>query len=398
VSAPEGETLTPASEAEAAEMIRAARAARVRLDIVGGDSRAGLGRPRAGARRISTRALDGLVFYAPEEMTLCARAGTPLAAIEAAIAERGQMLPFEPARSQALYATNGEPTLGGLVAANVSGPRRVSSGAARDSVLGVRFVNGFGEAIKSGGRVMKNVTGLDLTKLTCGAHGTLGLVTEATIKLAPKPETEASVVVRRLDDSGAILAMTRALGSPYGVSGAAMLQPGMGREFSRVFLRLEGFADSVAYRTERLIALLADLGAKGALRGEDSARLWRAARDATFLAEPRERAIWRVSLAASQGPPFVARLGPLALAHFYDWGGGLVWVATDPSEAAATALRAALAPGGGHATLFRAPEPLRARVPVFQPLSETALKYTRGIKASFDPDGVLNYGRMVEGV
>jgi glycolate oxidase FAD binding subunit len=388
----------PADETEAAEIVGAARKDRIKLDVVGGGTRAGLGRPREGGARLATARLAGIVFHEPAEMTLRAKAGTPLSVVEAALAAHGQMLPFEPIDHRALYAGAGEPTIGGLVATNASGPRRISAGAARDSLIGLRLVNGRGECVQSGGRVMKNVTGLDLVKLNCGAHGTLGLLTEATFKLLPKPHSEATVVIRRLDDERAVAAMTRALGSPFGVSGAAALGPGMGREFSRTFLRVEGFAESVDYRAERLIALLADFGAKHALRGEESQSLWRAARDAEFIAEPRERAIWRVSLAPSKGPKFVARLGANALAHFYDWGGGLVWLASEPSDAAAAAVRAALAPLGGHATLVRAPDALRARLDVFEPLSPALARLTRGVKASFDPDGVFNFGRMAAGM
>jgi len=327
-------------------------------------------------------------------MTIRAKGGTPLKDVVAALDAKGQMLPFEPADPRVLWGAGGEPTVGGLVASNCSGPRRVAAGAARDSLIGVRFVNGAGEAIASGGRVMKNVTGLDLVKLTAGAHGTLGLITEATFKVLPKPEAEATVVIRRLDDLRAVAAMARALGSPFGVSGAAMLGPGMGREWPRTVLRVEGFADQVKYRADRLIALLADFGATHAFEGEDSARMWRAVRDAAYLAEPRDRAIWRVSLAPSNGPAFVAKLGARAGAYFFDWGGGLVWLATEPSLVAAVAVRAALAPFSGHATLMRAPGPLREEADVFQPLGAVERRLTLGVKAAFDPDGVLNRGRM----
>jgi glycolate oxidase FAD binding subunit len=390
--------LGPSSEDEAAEMAREARAHASKLVIAGGGTRAGLGRPCSSTATLSTARLDGVVFYEPAEMVIAVRAGTPVAAIEALLLQRGQILPFEPMDHRQLYATGGEATIGGLVAGNISGPRRISAGAARDSLIGLRIVNGRGEAIKSGGRVTKNVTGLDLVKLVCGAHGTLGVVTEATFKLLPKPEREASVVIRRLDDARAIAAMTAALGSPYGVSGAAHIQAGMGREFARTFLRVEGFAASVERRIGELIKLLAPFGARHALVEDESRRLWRAVRDAAFLAEPRERAIWRVSLGASKGADFIARLGAVALAHCYDWGGGLIWLASEPTPSAAAAVRKALASFGGHATLVRAPEALRAGVDVFEPPAPALLKITRGIKASFDPDGIFNFERMYPGI
>ncbi len=388
------ELLRPASEDEAAAMVRDARASKRRIDIVGGGTRSGLGRPGRGDARISTAALSGIVFYEPAEMVVCAQAGTPISMVEAAIDTAGQMLPFEPMDHRMLYATQGEPTIGGLVACNVSGPRRISAGAARDALLGVRLVNGAGEVIKNGGRVMKNVTGLDLVKLNCGAHGTLGLLTEATLRLLPKPEHEATIVVRRLDDQAAINAMTQALGSPYFVSGAAHLNAGMGREFPRTILRVEGLRESVDYRVGRLLELLGEVGAKHALEGADSIKLWRAVRDAEYLAEPRDNAVWRISTAPSHGAAFIARLGPAAQNHFYDWGGGLVWVSAAATPEASGAVRSALASFGGHATLMRAPDALRSAVDVFAPLSAPLMRITRGVKHSFDPDGVLNSGRM----
>jgi len=392
------EELRPEREADVVEAVQAARLAGTKLDIVGGDSKAGLGRPRAEARRLSSAALSDIVFYAPAEMTLCAGAGAALAALEAAIAEHGQMLPFEPTRPRALWGSDSEPTLGGMVATNLSGPRRPSAGAVRDCVLGLKLVNGRGETIRCGGRVTKNVTGLDLTKLNCGAHGTLGVLTEATIKLAPRPEAEATLVIPDLGEAKSVEAMTRALGSPFGVTGAAWLAPGMGRRLSRTALRLEGFAESVDDRAGRLAALAGAFGAVERMTGEESAALWRSVRDAEFVAEPRDRAVWRVSLAPSKAAAFVAGLGAAALACFYDWGGGLVWVATAASEGAAAAVRRAVASASGHATLMRAPESLRAAVEVFEPPPALAMRLSRAVKQSFDPDGVLNFGRMYDGV
>ena len=390
--------LTPRDETEAGAMVAEARGRGERLDIVGGGSRAGFGRPPEGMRLLSSAGLDGIVFHEPAEMVLRARAGTPLAAVAAALDAHDQMLPFEPIDHRTLYGGGGEPTIGGLVAANASGPRRVSAGAARDSVIGLRLVNGRGEAVMTGGRVMKNVAGLDLVKLNCGALGTLGFLTEATFKLLPRPESEATIVVRRLDDARAIAAMTAALGSPFGVSGAAMLSPGMGREFSRTFLRLEGVAASVDHRADKLLSLLAEFGPERVLKGDDSRRLWRAVRDADFLAEPRGRAVWRVGVRPSRAVEFFARLGPRARTHLFDCGGGRVWLATEATPADVAAVRAALFPLGGHATLVRAPDALRAAVDVFQPQPPALVALTRRVKAAFDPDGVFNHGRMYAGI
>ena len=389
--------LAPSDEAEACALVSEARRRDEALDIVGGGSRAGLGRPPEGTRSLSSARLGGVVFHEPAEMVLRAKAGTRLSVVEAALNAHDQMLPFEPIDHRLLYGNGGEPTIGGLVAVNASGPRRVSAGAARDSLIGLRLVNGRGEAVASGGRVMKNVAGLDLVKINCGALGTLGFLTEATFKLLPKPESEATIVIRRLDDAQAIAAMTLALGSAYGISGAAALSPGMGREFARTFLRVEGFATSVEYRAEKLLALLVDFGAERVLRGGDSRRLWRGVRDAEFLVEPRERAVWRVGLRPSRAVDFLARLGPRALAHFFDLGGGLVWLATDPTPADAAAVRAALKPLGGHATLIRAPAALRAAIDLFAPQSGPLAALTRRVKAAFDPDRLINRGRMYAG-
>ncbi len=377
----------PADEEEAAEIVRGANAG---LDLAGAGTRA-FGRPGEAAARLSTARLSGVVFHEPAEMVVRARAGTPVRQVEAALAAHNQMLPFEPMDPRVLFGTDGEPTIGGLVATALAGPRRISAGAVRDNVLGVRLVNGRGEIITAGGRVTKNVTGLDLVKITCGALGTLGLITEATFKLAPKPRAEATVVIRRLDDAQGVAAMTRALGSPYGVSGAALIHSGMGRDFPRTLLRVEGFEDSVTYRAERLIALLADFGAKHSLTDEDSAKMWRAIRDAEFLAEPRERAVWRASLRPSDAPAALVALGAVARASLLDHGGGTT------AEAAAAA-RAALARFPGHAELVRAPAELRRQVDVFAPLTPALAKLTRGVKQSLDPRGLFNPGRMYSGL
>lgn len=388
--------VAPASESEAAEIVRAARAAKTTLRILGGGTRAGLGRPVRADAILSTAGLAGITLYEPAEMVIGARAGTPLATVERTLAGHGQMLPFEPMDHRALYGTSGEPTIGAVAAGNISGPRRISpAGAARDSLIGVRFINGQGEAVKSGGRVMKNVTGLDLVKLQSGALGTLGLLTEVIFKVLPRPEAERTLMLEGLDDARAVAALAAGLTSPYEISAAAHVPDVNGK--ARTLLRIEGFAEQLAYRTGTLSTLLKPFGSVAVLGAKDSAMLWREVRDVTPLAEPRDTAIWRLSVKPSDGPAVVAAIGgalPLA-GRVYDWGGGLVWLAVAATgDAGAGAIRAAVAARGGHATLVRAPEEVRARLAVFQPEVPAVARLTAGIRAGVDPDGILNPGLM----
>jgi glycolate oxidase FAD binding subunit len=392
--------ITPGSEAEAAENIIAARAAKRPLGIEGGGTRAGLGRAAQVEATLSTKALSGITLYEPAELVIAAKAGTPLAEIEATLAACEQQLPFEPIDHRPLLGTTGEPTIGGITACNISGPRRISAGACRDHVIGVRLVNGRGEAVKSGGRVMKNVTGLDLVKLNCGAHGTLGLLTEVTYKVLPKPETAGTFVMFGLDDRRAIEALSRALTSPYEISAAAHLPAGIGSSQSRTLLRIQNFASSVDYRLREVQKLLMPFGDGLRLIEEEADALWRDIRDCCFFAEPRDRAVWRISTAPTRAAALVACLTrEFDLQHFYDWGGGLIWLSVPEADnAGARGIRTALATTGGHATLVRGSPDLRTRIDVFEPLAAPLMKITAGIKASFDPDAVLNPGRMYAGV
>ncbi|MDX7952726.1 glycolate oxidase subunit GlcE [Lichenihabitans sp. Uapishka_5] len=389
--------LEPTSEPEVVAHVAAARQDRRTLSLRGGGTQVGLGRPVAADVILSCRALTGITLHEPAELVIAAWAGTPVAEVEAALASTGQILPFEPVDLRPLYGTAGAPTLGGVVAGNWSGPRRIQAGAARDHLIGVRFVNGRGEAIKSGGRVMKNVTGLDLVKLQCGAQGTLGVLTEVTFKVLPRPESTLTLAFAGLDDRRAVALLTAALGSPYEVSGAAHLPPGVEGAGARTLLRLEGFAASIAYRADQLATLLHRYGGPAMIEGDAAAALWAAVRDGRLLAEPRDRAVWRISVPPTQGPTLVDALrGRLAFAHLYDWGGGLIWLATAVErDAGATAIRDALALIGGHATLLRAPDAVRTRVPVFQPLAAPLAAVVARVKASLDPDLILNRGFMV---
>jgi glycolate oxidase FAD binding subunit len=300
--------MRPGSEADLAELVRVANAPFV---LRGGGTR-GIGAVGPG-EVLETGGLAGITLYEPGALTLVVQAGTPLAQVEAALAAEGQRLPFEPPDMRGLLGRAGESTIGGVVAANASGPRRVQAGACRDSMIGLRFVDGTGTVIRNGGRVMKNVTGYDLVKLLAGSHGTLGVITEVAFKLLPAPEVAGTLCVDVQKDAQAVEAMAAALGSPFDVTGAAFL-PGRG-----VFLRVEGFETSVRYRLSELTKVLARFGAVDEVDGA----VWQAVRDvATF--HGREGDVWRLAVTPSEAPGLVARAG--ADAVMYDWGGGLVWV------------------------------------------------------------------------
>lgn len=392
--------LRPASEPEACALVADAASARTPLALVGGGTTREVGRPAQSEATLSSAALSGVTLYEPAEMVVSARAGTALAEVVRTLAEKNQELPFEPMDHRPLLGSTGEPTIGAVAAANISGPRRIMAGAARDALIGVRFVNGRGEMIKSGGRVMKNVTGLDLVKLMAGSWGTLGFLTEVTFKVLPKAERVATLVLNGLDDAHAIEALSLALGSPFEVSGAAHLPATLGDAGGRTLVRIEGFSTSVAYRLGELRRLLKRFGGGGVMDGEAAVVLWREVRDVRALVEPRDRAVWRVSTAPTRGPDVMARVArEIEARWFYDWGGGLIWIATYAAgDAGAAAIRTAVAQAGGHATLVRAPAEVRAAVAVFEPLSEPLMRVTAGIKAALDPAGIFNPGRMYAGV
>ncbi len=391
--------LEPASEVAAAEAVRELAATRQPTRIEGGATRLSIGRPVQTAATLSTRHLSGITLYEPAEMVIAARAGTPLRELEETLAAKGQMLPFEPLDHRVLLGTTGEPTVGGMVAGNHSGPRRIQAGACRDALIGLRFVNGRGELLRAGGRVMKNVTGLDLVKLLCGSWGTLGLLCEATFKVLPAPEDTLTLVFSGLSDRTATALMCEAMGTPFAPSAAAHLPAGIDGPAARTLLRLEGFRESIRYRADRLAERLAAHGRPERLEAEASRVLWRRVRDAAFLAEPRERAVWRLSLPPKLGAEAVERIRAARdCAAFYDWSGGLVWLATDEAEDAGEAvIRAAARAAGGHATLVRGSLALRARIAPFEPPSEPIARLEAGIRAAFDPYGIFNPGLLRAG-
>jgi glycolate oxidase FAD binding subunit len=389
----------PTTEAEAIEVVQSALEARTPLRITGGGTRAGLGRPVAAARGLSAAKLSGITLYEPSEMVIGAKAGTPLAEIEAALAEKGQRLPFEPMDHRVILGSSGAPTIGAVAAGNISGPRRIMAGAARDALIGVRYVNGRGEAIKSGGRVMKNVTGLDLVKFQAGAYGTLGFLTEVIFRVVPRAEREAVLAIEGLDDTRAVQAMSTALTSPYEVSGVAHLPADVAGGAARTLFRLEGFVDSVSYRTRALRHMLAGFGKAETLADEAGAMAFADMRDAKPLAA-EGGAIWRLSVKPSLAAQAVAQIRAQRAARaFYDWGGGLIWLATGiEGEAGAGVIRTAAKAARGYATLQRAPESLRVVVPPFEPEAPALAALTKRIKTAADPDGIFNPGLMFAGV
>ena len=402
------ETLRPTTEDEAIEAVGWACAGEHALEIVSGGSRRGVGRPADAEAALDLSGLAGIALYEPEELVLTARPGTALAEIDARLAQHGQTLAFEPPDlGPLLGAAPDLATLGGCMAANLSGPRRIKAGAARDHFLGVRAVSGRGELFKSGGRVVKNVTGYDLCKLLAGSWGTLAAMTEITVKVLPAAEKLRTVLVCGLDDEAAMEAMARALGGSFEVSGAAHLPAGIAAlsGVGRVrdpgtpvtALRIEGPEPSVLARTEALRRLFEDEYGIDELHGHNSAAFWREVGSVRFHAEPGEAVVWRLSVPPAEGAEVAGRIaGELDAGVFYDWGGGLIWLALPPGteDAGAEPVRRAVGPTGGHATLVRAPEAVRRRIPAFHPQPSGLAALSARVKQAFDPVGILNPGRM----
>ena len=384
------------------------------LEVVGQGSKRAIGRPAQTDFTLDLSGLTGVTLYEPEELVLSAKAGTPIAEIEALVAAQGQQLAFEPMDYGAILGgAGGRGTIGGALAANLSGPRRIKAGAARDHFLGLTAISGRGETFKSGGRVVKNVTGYDLCKLLAGSWGTLAVMTEVTIKTLPRPETEATVLICGLNAAAAVKAMTGAVGSSCDVSGAAHLPAAVAAPLSVgevagaggaiTALRLEGFAPSVRHRERALQALAQPFGEVATIAEGTSQVLWQAIRDiAPLAANPArvDRPLWRVSTAPTRGAEVAAMVATETDAQaLFDWGGGLVWLALPPSgDAGAALICRAVAAAGGHATLIQAPPAVRAAVEVFTPQDAGLAALSKRVKDSFDPKRVLNPGRMWAGV
>ena len=392
----------PSNGSELASAVGEAAAKEQTLEVSGFGSKRAIGRPVEAHSTLDLSRISGIVAYEPQELVLTARASTPLSEISAAVAGERQMLAFEPPDLSKITGSHSEGTLGGALAGNLSGPRRLQAGAARDFILGFQAVSGLGEMFKAGGKVVKNVTGYDLPKLLCGSWGTLAVMIEVTIKVMPAPESETTVALSGLSHETAVQAMSKALHLPVEISAAAYLPNARSAGLSGawVLLRIAGIAASVAARVQMLKDSMAESDNWNELDTVQSREAWQAVRDLTPLLDYPQHLIWRLSVPPMASPEVMRRIGRLqAIAYFCDWAGGLIWLAVPAApHAHAEPVRAAVAACGGHATLFRASEEVRKVVPVFEPQSAGLAGLTRRVKSAFDPGRILNRGRMYAGV
>ncbi|WP_157219044.1 glycolate oxidase subunit GlcE [Flavisphingomonas formosensis] len=384
-------SLRPTTPAELAEAVGAAAASGGRLEIRGGASKAAIGAPREAAI-LDMRGFTGVVDYDPAELVLTVRAGTPLAEIERMVARQGQMLAFEPWDHGNLFGwPEGRATIGGVIAAGVAGPRRLTAGGARDHLLGFKAVSGRGEAFVGGAKVVKNVTGYDLPKLMAGSWGRLAAIHELSLKVLPRPRMQATMVLEGLEDAAAHAAMARAMGCHAEVSAAAHLPAAVNDGRALTLLRLHGFEPSVTARCAVLPGLLSEHGPVGLMETGEADALWRGIRDVEPLADAET--LWRVSVPPAGGCTVAATLAPHGARWFFDWAGGLVWAAFDGDAAV---IRGAAERAGGHAMLVRASEAMRAVVSFQHPRAAGVMALERRVRRAFDPTGVFETGRYLD--
>jgi glycolate oxidase FAD binding subunit len=401
-------TLVPADEAELVAAVAEANLRGTRLELIGRGSKRAIGRPLQVEATLDLSRFAGVVAYEHDELVLTAGPATPLAEIGALLAEQGQALAFEPPDLGPLL---GEPagagSLGGAIAANLGGPRRFKAGAARDHLLGFKAVSGEGARFKSGGRVVKNVTGYDLSKLMAGSWGTLAAMTELTVRVLPAPQSVRTLLLFDQDVAEAGLAMTAALLSAAEVSGAAWLPAGQARATQLDFLgsagsavtalRLEGPEPSVSARLLSLRRLLPETSQQAILDDGESHSLWRVIADARgFVGDSRP--LWRIVLTPTAGPAVLRELDLGEDDAFLDWGGGLLWATSAEADGLAARLAAALSRHGGEATLVRGPAALRSSAASLPEPPPALVALARRVKASFDPKGLFNPGRIYAGI
>jgi len=406
------DTLKVRDARDVEDVVRAAIASEQPLEIVGHGSKRLIGQPMATNALLDLAALNAVTSYEPNELIITVQAGAPLADVRSLIDSRNQQFAFEPMDTAPLLGTANLGTIGGMIGAGLAGPRRIKAGGARDHLLGAHGVSGFGDSFKAGGRVVKNVTGYDLCKLLAGSWGTLAVMTEVTLKVMPRPESERTLVLRGLDDIAATRAMTAALGSPFDVSGAAHVPnsafraagSGLGELGDRgeavTLLRLEGITASAVHRAAALGKLLAPFGAADVLEDDASAAVWDSVRDVRPFAASGALAawpVWRIVCPPASGGALGQALSRDTGGDvIYDWGGGLIWAALPPKpDAQAALVRQRVDAAGGHATLLRASDEVRRNVDVFHPQPSGLAALSERVRQSFDPKGIFNRGRML---
>jgi glycolate oxidase FAD binding subunit len=408
------DTLKVRDAADVEQVVRAALASEQPLEIIGHGSKRMVGQPMATNALLDLSDLNAVANYEPNELIITVQAGVPLADVLSLIDSKNQQFAFEPMNTAPLLGTPDVGTIGGMIGAGLAGPRRIKAGGARDHLLGAQAVSGFGDSFKAGGKVVKNVTGYDLCKLLAGSWGTLAVMTEVTLKVMPRPESECTLVLRGLDDATANRAMTAALGSPFDVSGAAHVPSSAFRaslvgfgglestQQAVTLLRLEGISASVAHRGAALGKALAPFGTAEVVEDAASAVIWVSVRDIKpFAADGTLGAwpVWRIVCPPASGGVLGERLARDTGGDvIYDWGGGLIWAALPPRpDAQAALVRARVDAVGGHATLLRASEEVRRNVDVFHPQPSGLTALGERVRHGFDPKNILNRGRMIRG-
>jgi glycolate oxidase FAD binding subunit len=408
------DTLRVRDAADVEQVVRAALASEQPLEIIGHGSKRLIGQPMATNALLDLSALNAVTAYEPNELIITVQAGAPLADVLSLIDSKNQQFAFEPVNTSQLLGTPDIGTIGGMIGAGLAGPRRIKAGGARDHLLGAHAVSGFGDSFKAGGRVVKNVTGYDLCKLLAGSWGTLAVMTEVTLKVMPRAESERTLVLRGLDDGAANKAMTAALGSPFDVSGAAHVPNSVFRAAGGglgdlgsprqavTLLRLEGITASAVHRAAALAKLLAPFGAAQIVEDAASAAIWSSIRDVQPFASAGALGawpVWRIVCPPASGGALGEKLSRDTGGDvIYDWGGGLIWAALPPKpDAQAALVRTRVNAVGGHATLIRASEPIRRTVDVFHPQAGGLAALSERVRHSFDPKNILNRGRMIRG-
>ncbi len=379
------EIFIPTDEKQLSEIIADANANETSLRIKAGGTRQGLGNLVKAKATLSLEKISGIKLYEPDALTLIAKAGTPLKTIEKLLKKEKQRFAFEPMDHQFIFNSKGDPTIGSIVACNISGSRRIYGGACRDALIGVRFVNGNGAIIKNGGRVMKNVTGLDITKLMACSFGSLGVLSEVAFKLIPMVEREVTLVIHSLVTKEAIKIMAKALNSPFEITGAAFIPND--KNGSKTLLRIEGFSSQVDYRIKSLKELFAIKNEIEVIEDKKHEDLWKSINNAQVFKKSKNP-IWRIVAKPSDAIKIETEIkDKLDAQVFYDWGGGLIWVLMNENEAKYDVMRHIANQVNANATLMRSSDESYNN---FQPQSEGVIKLSKAIARKFDAKGILN--------